>query len=105
MSDGEKADGKVDRCELCEAGRFTPWDPEEGVCGVAECEACSMPIVVWNRHGPVPPDDQLNHMLARLNEVAVGLFGANGYAVDRVMRQIPAHFHAHARIRRTTLGA
>jgi hypothetical protein len=36
-------------------------------------------------------------MLARLHEVATGRFGVDGYHVDAVMRQIPDHFHAHAR--------
>ncbi len=36
-------------------------------------------------------------MVARLTEVADRRFGAEGWSIDRVMRQIPDHFHAHAR--------
>ena len=99
--DDRAQEGKVDGCELCEAARFTPWYHEDGVCWVAECEACSMPMVVWNRHGAVPPDDEVEHMLACLNRAATEVLGEGRYSVDRVMRQIPDHFHAHARARRT----
>jgi hypothetical protein len=36
-------------------------------------------------------------MIAELERVATERFGAGGYSIDRVMRQIPDHFHAHAR--------
>jgi hypothetical protein len=36
-------------------------------------------------------------MVARLTEVADRRFGPDGWTIDRVMRQIPDHFHAHAR--------
>lgn len=90
-------DGKVDGCELCEAARFTEWFHEDDVCWIAECEVCAVPMVVWNRHGVEPPEDALDHMLRELDRVATGLFGQGGYSIDRVMRQIPTHFHAHAR--------
>jgi hypothetical protein len=90
---------KVDGCELCEAARMTPWHHEDATCWVADCEACDVPIVVWNEHGAEPPADQVAHMLAQLEAVATGLFGADGFSLDRVMRQIPDHFHAHARDR------
>jgi hypothetical protein len=86
-------------CELCEAARFTPWYHEDDVCWVAECEACSVPMVVWRSHGTSPPDGDLDHMLAALRRVADDLYGADGYLLDQVMRQIPDHFHAHARRR------
>jgi hypothetical protein len=37
------------------------------------------------------------HLLAELDRVALGLFGDGNYSLDPVMRQIPDHFHAHAR--------
>jgi hypothetical protein len=86
-----------DACELCEAARITPWHHEDEVCWVADCEACDVPIVVWRDHGPVPPAELVAHMLAQLERVATRRYGAEGYAVDRAMRQIPDHFHAHAR--------
>ena len=88
---------KVDGCELCEAARMSTWYHQDGTCWVADCEACDVPIVVWNEHGPVPPEDAVDHMMAVLLRVAAGRFGPDGFSVDRVMRQIPDHFHAHAR--------
>ncbi len=84
-------------CELCEAARITPWHHEDDVCWVADCEVCGVPMVVWRRHGPTPPDADVEHMRARLGEVATKLFGEGGFKLDEVMRQIPDHFHAHAR--------
>jgi hypothetical protein len=89
----------VEGCELCEAARMTPWHHEDNICWVADCEACDVPIVVWNDHGAEPPADQVAHMVAELEAVGADCFGPNGYSVDRVMRQIPDHFHAHARDR------
>jgi len=36
-------------------------------------------------------------MLARLEEAATSRFGPGGFQLDPVMRQIPDHYHAHAR--------
>ena len=87
----------VDGCDLCEAARITDWHHEDEVCWVADCEICDVPMVVWKRHGPEPPADALAHMLEQLRRVAAARFGADGFHVDTVMRQIPDHFHAHGR--------
>jgi hypothetical protein len=84
-------------CELCEAARITPWHYEDDRCWVADCEVCGVPMVVARAHGPTPPEDDVEHMVACLRSVADAMFGPDGYQVDRVMRQIPDHFHAHAR--------
>ena len=76
---------------------MTDWYHEDEVCWVADCEVCDVPMVVWREHGATPPGDAVDHMVARLTEVANGRFGADGWSIDRVMRQIPDHFHAHAR--------
>ena len=54
-------------------------------------------MVVWKRHGTEPPDDEVEHMMRRLSEAGVERFGQDGAKVDRIMRQIPDHFHAHVR--------
>lgn len=84
-------------CDLCQAARITPWHHEDETCWVADCEICGVPMVVWRSHGPVPPKEEVEHMLARLTEVAERVFGGRAFKIDRVMRQIPDHFHAHAR--------
>ncbi|MDY7102549.1 MAG: hypothetical protein S0880_15320 [Actinomycetota bacterium] len=83
-------------CELCEAARFTHWYHEDDVCWVADCEACDTPMVVWKRHGTEPADAEVEHMLARLREAGAARFDDGG-KVDRTMRQVPEHFHAHVR--------
>jgi hypothetical protein len=90
-------DGKVDGCELCEAARITPWHHEDDVCWVADCEICDVPMVVWRRHGADPPSAAVDHMIGVLEQVGTARFGPEGFSVDRVMRQMPHHFHAHAR--------
>ena len=84
-------------CELCEAARMTQWWHEDDVCWIADCEVCSVPMVVWKQHGNAPPDDAVAHMERELTRVADERFGPGGWSLDRVMRQIPDHFHAHAR--------
>ena len=88
---------KIDGCDLCEAARMSAWHHEDDVCWVADCEVCDVPMVVWNDHGPTPPADLVDHMLAQLDRVATDRFGADGFSIDPQMRQIPDHFHAHAR--------
>jgi len=86
---------RVDGCDLCRAARITPWFHEDEICWIAECEICETPMVVWRWHGTEPPDDHLRHMQARLREVAAERVGE--FWVDDHMRNIPDHFHAHAR--------
>ena len=84
-------------CELCEAARLTTWYHEDEVCWVADCEICGVPMVVWTTHGTEPPEGALSHMLDALGRAADEVLGAGRWSVDRTMRQIPDHFHAHAR--------
>ncbi len=84
-------------CELCEAARITEWFHEDDVCWVAACEVCDVPMVVWKEHGDEPPDAEVEHMLGPLGRVADDQLGEGVWSFDRVMRQIPDHFHAHAR--------
>lgn len=91
------ASATVAGCELCEAARMTTWYHEDDVCWVADCEVCGVPMVVWRNHGVQPPPDDLHHMLEMLGRAADSVLGEATWKVDRVMRQIPDHFHAHAR--------
>ena len=84
-------------CELCEAARFTHWYHEDERCWIADCEVCSVPMVVWAHHGAAPAPDEVDAMLAELSRVAAERFGADNFEIDRTMRQVPGHFHAHAR--------
>lgn len=87
----------VDGCELCEAARYTHWYHEDDLCWIADCEVCSIPMVVWQHHGTEPDAADVDAMLAALSAVAAARFGAGEFEIDRTMRQVPEHFHAHAR--------
>lgn len=78
---------------------MTEWYHEDDICWIAECEVCSVPMVVWRWHGTEPDDDDLQHMLRLLDEVSARVFAGEEFSIDRTMRQIPDHFHAHARDR------
>ncbi len=97
-ADGAPADPRFTRragCDLCRALRLTPWYHEDEVCWIAECEICEVPMVVWRWHGTTPPEEHVAHMRARLAEVAAAQIGE--FYVDGHMRNIPDHYHAHAR--------
>jgi hypothetical protein len=82
-------------CMLCRAERITPWYHEDEVCWIAQCEICEVPMVVWRPHGVAPPSGEREHMLAQLRDVARREIGA--FWLDDHMRNIPDHWHAHAR--------
>jgi hypothetical protein len=82
-------------CMLCRAERITPWYHEDDVCWIAECDICAVPMVVWRSHGVAPPSSDRDHMLTRLRDVARAHVGAHW--IDDHMRNIPDHWHAHAR--------
>ena len=85
-------------CDLCEAARITPWFYEDDVCWIAECEICSVPMVVWREHDSKPPQVVKDYLHAQLAEVVSVHFDFVHY-VDDNMRNIPDHYHAHARPR------
>ena len=85
-----------DDCPLCEAARITTWFHEDDVCLIAECEICDVPMVVWRHHGVVPPEAHRAHMLGELARIARVTLTVEHY-VDDNMRNIPDHYHAHAR--------
>lgn len=90
-------------CELCEAARLTEWFFEDESCWVAECEACCVPMVVWKNHHPEPDDDTKRHLHATLHAVVAEHFDYEPF-IDDNMRNIPDHYHAHARDRGRWFG-
>lgn len=54
-------------------------------------------MVVWKSHGTEPSDKDLAWMLECLEEAGIERFGKGVGAIDRTMRQVPEHFHAHWR--------
>lgn len=90
-------------CELCEAAPFTEWFHDDDLCWIAECEACSVPMVVWRRHDPAPPDDVRRRLHETLSAVVNAHF-VDDIWIDENMRIIPTHYHAHARPRGAFFG-
>lgn len=83
-------------CPLCEAAKITEWFHDDELCWIAECEICATPMVVWKAHDNQPPAAVKAELHARLAAVWDRLFDCAHY-VDDHMRQIPDHYHAHAR--------
>jgi hypothetical protein len=84
-------------CDLCEAARFTHWYHEDETCWITDCEVCSVPMAVWKPHGIDPTQAEITHMLGHLEAAGKTRFGDEPFTLDREMRTIPDHWHAHAR--------
>jgi len=84
-------------CELCEAAVITTRYFEDDVCWIADCEICVVPMVVWREHDVAPPPEVKTRLLENLGAVADQEFGVGNWKVDDHMRNIPDHYHAHAR--------
>ena len=84
-------------CDLCEAAVITTRYYEDDDCWIADCEICLVPMVVWRVHDPHPPDDVRRRLIESLSAVADRSFGAGHWKLDDHMRNIPDHYHAHAR--------
>jgi hypothetical protein len=93
----------MSECELCEAARMTDWFYEDDECWVAECESCSVPMVVWKHHDPAPPAEVIDVLLGRLLAVVAEHYTFEP-RIDPNMRTIPTHYHAHARPQRGYYG-
>ena len=90
-------------CELCEAALLTERFHDDETCWIAECESCSVPMIVWRCHDADPPDDIRSLLHARLAEVVAQHFDGEIW-IDDNLRSIPTHYHAHARPRGGFLG-
>ena len=84
-------------CDLCEAAVLTTRYYEDETCWIADCEICEVPMVVWRQHDPHPPDDVRMRLHEVLAVVADRELGAGQWGLDDHMRNIPDHYHAHAR--------
>jgi hypothetical protein len=61
------------------------------------CEICLVPMVVWREHDASPSVEVKSDLLERLGTVADKELGVGQWRVDDHMRNIPDHYHAHAR--------
>jgi hypothetical protein len=84
-------------CDLCQAAIITTRYLDNDLCWIGDCEICQVPMVVWRVHDPSPPEELRQQMLAHLTVVADEVLGEGIWRVDDHMRNIPDHYHAHAR--------
>jgi hypothetical protein len=84
-------------CDLCEAAVITTRYFEDEDCWIADCEICLVPMVVWRTHDATPPEDVKGRLRSALTAVADKEFGDGNWTYDDHMRNIPDHYHAHAR--------
>jgi hypothetical protein len=87
----------INECELCDAAVVTKRYYDDELCWIGDCEICLVPMVVWRVHDPSPPPDVKAQLLERLGVVADEEFGRDKWKPDDHMRNIPDHYHAHAR--------
>ncbi len=85
------------RCDLCEAAPLTTRYLDDDLCWIADCEICLVPMVVWRPHVDAPPVEIKRELHARLAVVADRELGPGNWTIDDHMRNIPDHYHAHAR--------
>lgn len=83
-------------CDLCIALKLTPWLYEDEECWVAECMICATPMIVWRPHG-MPDAETEARLKARLATISDGFYEGNGWWEDGNRRNIPDHWHSHAR--------
>ena len=91
-------------CDLCEAAVITTRYFENDDCWIGDCEICLVPMVVWRVHDPAPPSDVRERLRDWLAHVADRELGAGEWSFDDHMRNIPDHYHAHARRAPAWLG-
>ncbi len=84
-------------CPLCAAAVITTRYFDDELCWIADCEICLVPMVVWRQHDAIPPPEIKHALLEALRAVADSELGPGEWRVDDHMRNIPDHYHAHAR--------
>jgi hypothetical protein len=92
----------VDKCELCELRDYT-----QRYCQfihpfkftILDCDSCDTPMAVLGEHRTEATEAERALMVEVLSAVASAKWGADGFFIDGVMRQIPDHCHIHARRR------
>jgi hypothetical protein len=86
-------------CELCELARTTKWYVEHDKpfrFVILDCDSCDVPMAVLGDHRPHISADERAVMQAALARIADNMY-PHGWYFDDHMRQIPEHYHLHAR--------
>lgn len=92
----------TEACPLCQAEKLTHWFEETDLYWIALCKTCNVPMVVLKRHDTDVSLDEAADMICALMRIADAFFGKHHgtslCVLDRETRQIPDHWHAHARL-------
>ena len=86
-------------CELCELTRTTAWyaEFEEPVrFTILDCDSCDVPMAVIGEHKKSLTDAESEVVRRELASIADKKY-PQGWVYDDNMRQIPEHYHIHAR--------
>jgi len=86
-------------CELCELARTTTWYAEFAEpfrFAIIDCDSCDVPMAVLGAHRKAPTDFEQEVLRRELTKVADTKY-PGGWFFDDHMRQIPDHYHLHAR--------
>jgi hypothetical protein len=86
-------------CELCELARTTKWYAERDEpfrFVIIDCDSCDVPMAVLGEHRRAPTAEERAVLENELRTVADAKY-PQGWFFDDTMRQIPDHYHAHAR--------
>ena len=86
-------------CELCELARTTRWYAEHNEpfrFVVIDCDSCDVPMAVLGEHRSAIAEDERAILREALTRIADEKY-PQGWTFDDKMRQIPDHYHAHAR--------
>lgn len=78
---------------------MTPWYAEVTepfAFAILDCDSCDVPMVVLGEHRAQPTEAEREVMRQALSRIADEKF-AHGWFFDDHMRQIPDHYHLHAR--------
>jgi hypothetical protein len=86
-------------CELCQLAQTTKWYAEVNQpfrFVIIDCDSCDVPMAVLGTHRAAPLPEERLVMQETLARIADTLY-PQGWFFDDHMRQIPDHYHLHAR--------
>jgi hypothetical protein len=89
----------VKPCELCTLDRTTTWYAEFDApvrFVIIDCDSCDVPMAVLGAHRAQPTEDERRQLQQELTRIADAKY-PGGWFFDDHMRQIPDHYHLHAR--------
>jgi hypothetical protein len=88
------------KCELCELVRSTRWYAQfyhPLAFTVLDCDSCDTPMAVLGEHRATATEEERRFMVRALEMIGETI-GLGDILFDDRMRQIPDHYHLHARV-------